>query len=349
MNKYEAWVNEISPKHSNLTDSVVSILVNLLKTNNISYLTVTGRTKTKDSILEKIERKNYKDPAKQLTDFSGIRIVAYFESDISNILDLISTAFNIDEQNSLNQDEKLSVDQNGYRSVHYVCDIGPLRANLPEFINLANLKFEIQVRTVLQHAWAELAHGRNYKFSGKLPPEIERSLFLYAGMLEIADKGFSDISEKIEVYIKKTHDDTVEGNLQFILDSLTLPQFVDNWFKENGLELEAIANKLDIKELIKELNSVGIHKASDLNDAISDKYAQVCKDYGYSSNIWGHVRNWILIFDWRTLLQENDIKWYLSPKDRFLSSFFDSDEYSEFYSSFNWEDFEDHYDWEDEV
>lgn len=347
MSKYEKWVDEVQPKHSRLTDAVVSILENLLKTNDIDYLTVSGRTKTKESILEKIERKSYKDPANQLTDMSGIRIVAYFESDISKISDLINDAFNVDAANSLNQDEKLSVDQIGYRSVHFVCDIGQTRSSLPEFEDLSSLRFEIQVRTVLQHAWAELAHDRNYKFSGKLPPEIERNLFLYAGMLEIADKGFSDISKKIDAYIEKVHADTVEGNLDFVLDSVTLPQFVDNWFKDNELDLEPVIHKSDIKELIDELNSVGINKASELNGIIPSNYAQVCKDRQYKSNIWGHVRDWIIIHDWRTLLSKNEITWVLGDEQIF-DAFFDQEEYATFADSFEWESDDEEYDWEND-
>jgi len=347
MSKYEAWVDESLPKHTRLTDSVVSIIENLLKTHEIEYLTVSGRTKTKESILEKIDRKSYKDPANQLTDLTGIRVVGYFESDISKISDLISSAFNIDISNSLNQDEKLSVDQIGYRSVHFVCDIGQARADLPEFANLSNLKFEIQVRTVLQHAWAELAHDRNYKFLGKLPPEIERKLFLYAGMLEIADKGFSELSNQIDSYIEKAHSDTIQGNLDYILDSLTLPQFVDNWFKVNGLILESVEHKSDIKELISELNSVGITKASELNDSIPKNYAQKCKEKNYSSNIWGHTRDWLIIHDWRKLQENNDINWVIEG-DEIIDSFFTADEYQEISIAFGLEDDDDEYDWEND-
>ena len=82
---------------------------------------------------------------------------------------MITGSFNIDEKNSLDKKILLASDQIGYRSVHFVCDLGAQRSGLPEFKDLGGLKFEIQVRTVLQHAWAELAHDRNYKFSGTLP------------------------------------------------------------------------------------------------------------------------------------------------------------------------------------
>lgn len=346
MSKYEAWVDEILPRHARLKDTIISIVENLLKTNDIEYLTVSGRSKTRESVLEKIERKSYKDPAKQLTDLSGIRIVAYFESDINKISDLINSAFNVDVANSLNQDEKLSVDQIGYRSVHFVCDIGQARAALPEFANLSNLKFEIQVRTVLQHAWAELAHDRNYKFTGKLPPEIERKLFLYAGMLEIADKGFSEISSEIDAYIEKVHADTTQGNLDYDLDSITLPQFIENWFKINEVELEPVEHKADIKKLISELNSVGIKKASELNAIIPQNYAQVCKDRKYLSNIWGHTRDWLIIHDWQLLLA-NNINWVLGG-DEIIDSFFDKEEYEAIRNAIGYEDGDDEYDWEND-
>jgi len=347
MSKYEAWVDETLPKHIRLTDAVISIIENLLKTNMIEYLTVSGRTKTKESVLEKIERKTYRDPAKQLTDLSGIRVVAYFESDIHKITDLINSAFSVDFANSLNQDDKLSVDQIGYRSVHFVCDIGKDRAVLPEFISISNLKFEIQVRTVLQHAWAELAHDRNYKFSGKLPPEIERSLFLYAGMLEIADKGFSEISSKIDSYIEKVHADTIRGELDYVLDSLTLPQFIENWFEINQLKLEPVKHKTDNNVLINELNSLGIYKATELKNIIPENYAQVCKDRKYVSNLWGHTRDWLIIHDWKQLLEKNNIDWVLVG-DEIIDEFFSDEEYQEIRDVVGIDGDEDEYDGENE-
>ena len=60
MSKFEKWVDDVQPKHARLTDTIITIIENLLKRNDIEYLTVSGRTKNKESILEKIERKSYK-------------------------------------------------------------------------------------------------------------------------------------------------------------------------------------------------------------------------------------------------------------------------------------------------
>jgi ppGpp synthetase/RelA/SpoT-type nucleotidyltranferase len=166
------WLAQSLPRYENLTATVVSIFESLLRANDIDFLAVSGRTKTLESTIEKLHRKNYKDPKSQLTDLSAIRVILYFESQVDRASKLGEDSFRVDPKNSMNRDAILSIDQIGYRSVHFVCDLGPTRTCLPEYMHLANLKFEIQLRTVLQHAWAELAHDRNYNFSGKLPRPI---------------------------------------------------------------------------------------------------------------------------------------------------------------------------------
>jgi len=169
---HDHWLDSALPRHDRLTRAVVSIVENILGEQQIPYLAVSGRTKDRVSAIEKIRRKGYADPRAQLTDLSGIRIVVYFESDVQRVAALVNQAFNVDSANSFDKDSLLSTNQLGYRSVHFVCDLGKKRAAVDEYKGIADLKFEFQIRTVLQHAWAELAHDRNYKFSGKLPTKL---------------------------------------------------------------------------------------------------------------------------------------------------------------------------------
>lgn len=348
MSKYEEWVDQVLPKHARLTDTVANTIENLLNTNGVDYLTVSGRTKTKVSTLKKIEEKGYSCPKEQLTDLSGIRIIVYFESDVSRVSEIISDAFNVDEANSLNQDSKLSIDQIGYRSVHYVCDLGDKRAALPEFEGLANLKFEFQVRTVLQHAWAELAHDRNYKFSGKLPSDIERQLYLYAGMLEIADKGFNELSEKIDSYAKDVHEKVKTGNLDYSLDSISLPEFVINWAESNNLYLDSYTLEPDYDDLLKELHALDIFEAQQLKEIIPDNYTEVAYKNTYVATIHGHVRTWLLLNDWRKLWQVTRFPWSISVPNLY-PEYFDKEEMSEFASTFRFiSDDGDEFYWDEE-
>jgi len=305
----DSWLEAILPKHKMLTTAVLIIIEGLLKSNNIDYLTVIGRTKDVDSIKEKVRRKSYKHPDSQLTDISGIRIIAYFESDVNKISDLIEQAFYVDRDNSLNKDELLAADQIGYRSVHYVCRLGDARTSLPEYSGLQDLKFEFQVRTVLQHSWAELAHDRNYKFSGKLPKEIERKLYLYAGMLEIADKGFDELSNQIDDYISELEMKASKGDYNVEINSISLREFVEEWAKKAGFNLNISMIKDDNADLIQELNDYGIYRIEELKRIIPDEYVGTAIKLHYSTTIFGLLRDWMLLHDYQKYLNDVSFHW----------------------------------------
>src|ERR1700722_6249898 len=179
---YREWLVEVLPKHERLSAAVSSLVENMLKKKSIEYLNVTHRTKSLSGAVEKIQRKEYDSPQTQLTDLSGVRIITYLEEQVGEISKIIKSLFEIDVKNSLDRSEFLGDDKVGYRSTHFVCKLGRKRSQLPEYEALGPLNFEIQIRTVLQHAWAELAHDRSFKFGTKLPTKIQRKLNLYSGM-----------------------------------------------------------------------------------------------------------------------------------------------------------------------
>ncbi|WP_325891094.1 GTP pyrophosphokinase [Grimontia sp. NTOU-MAR1] len=312
----DMWIDEIVPKHESLTKHVINIIENLLKENKIDHLAVTGRTKDKESIKEKIKRKSYNNPEKQLTDLSGIRVIMYFESDITRVSKIIRESFQVDIENSSSKQELLATDQIGYRSIHYVCDLGEQRVKLPEFKSLKGLKFEFQVRTVLQHAWAELAHDRNYKFSGKLPRAIERKLYLYAGMLEIADKGFDELASSIEEYRLESNKNTEKGELNIELNSITLSNFLSNYKKSIDFYISDFYNeKMDV-ELLKELNDFGINTLQGLQSIIPDNYEKFMLELDLSTTTYGMIRDWMLISDYVKLKEKSNPIWELELESR---------------------------------
>jgi ppGpp synthetase/RelA/SpoT-type nucleotidyltranferase len=102
----------------------------------------------------------------------GLRIICYIYSDIKKISDLIRDNFIIHEAED--KSEKLGIDKFGYQSVHFIVSLSKHRTNLPEYSRFKGIEFEIQVRTILQHTWAQIEHDRNYKFRGKLPESLQK-------------------------------------------------------------------------------------------------------------------------------------------------------------------------------
>ncbi|MGY6770912.1 GTP pyrophosphokinase [Komagataeibacter sp. NFXK3] len=271
----EEFLEKEIPKYNHLKKSCISIIERLLHINNIEYLNVSGRVKDKKSALEKVERKKYTDIEKQMTDLCGVRIIVFFESDIKKIIDMIRGAFEIDEDNSLDQTSKLGNDKIGYRSVHFVCTLGKRRGDSPEYKGLVDLKFELQIRTVLQHAWAELAHDRTYKFNSGLPSDISRKINLYAGLLEIADLGFNEIINDINNYSDKISKETAENLSKEEINSITLTKFFLDFCSRNNFDYsKSNLNmfKSNSMPIINELKSFGIFNIDELNNIFTEEF-----------------------------------------------------------------------------
>lgn len=325
---FDSWLKQNHHRFLSLTDAVVLIMTRLLNEEKVSYLTISGRTKPIDDCLSKVKRKSYNHPIEQLTDISGVRIILYFDYDVEKVSEIIRQTFNVDEDKSLDKTELLSADQVGYRSVHFVCDLGKERTRLKEYAALRELKFEFQVRTVLQHAWAEISHDRNYKFNGSLPNHLERQLYLLAGLLETADNGFSALSTQIDQYMSEISKVTDEGNLEDVeLNSLSLSEFVQSWAEERAIKLHDWPQKDGYLELLDELRALGITNLKQLNDIIPEKYAEVVTmNFKPPETIYGLVRDWMIISKTKDFIEKVEANWAISSADMPIFNYFLSGE-----------------------
>jgi putative GTP pyrophosphokinase len=294
------WLEETLARHARLTPAVTGLLENILSRHEIEYLNITGRTKNIGSAEEKIRRKKYTNPAKQMTDLSGIRVITFLETQVNAISELIRSTFDVDETNSLDRASDLGEDRIGYRSTHFVCTLGSIRRELPEYNSLSDLKFEIQVRTVLQHAWAELAHDRSFKLGTGLPTKIQRKLNLYSGMLEIVDGAFDEIAREVDEYKLAIENKTPTQLADTEINSLSLDRYARELSKQHQIELETVEIPDDI---LAEFKAFGLNKIGDLRRIADDDTLQVIKDRVENENIIGLVR---------TLMMYRDIDKYFS-------------------------------------
>jgi len=178
------WYSQNRSVYQHLCNKIHNIIAELLEINSINIHAIFSRAKEVDSFSEKIKDIKYDDPQSQITDLAGIRIICYVESDLTLICKILEDNFTIDPVNSLDKSKLLGIDKVGYKSVHYIAELKEDRIQLPEYKKFKEVKFEIQIRTILQHAWAEIEHDRNYKFSGELPDDIKRRFKLIEGTLE---------------------------------------------------------------------------------------------------------------------------------------------------------------------
>ncbi|WP_036566683.1 GTP pyrophosphokinase [Oceanospirillum beijerinckii] len=338
-NEFKVWLSENLPRYSSLTESVSTILKSLLNDNDVQYLSISGRAKEFNSAVEKFERKSYTDPTRQMTDLSGIRAILFFESDVKKVCEIVEAAFSVDKNNSSNKDDSLSKDKIGYRSVHYVCSLGGSRKELPEYKALGGLSFEIQVRTVLQHAWAELAHDRSYKFSKELPKDIERKLYLYAGLLEVADKGFDEISKEIDSYSERINSEDNESVLQEEINSISIVRFFDDLVSNQNINVKKYNHgSFDrlISDVISELKAFGVVYIKDLDQFIDARMVKMLKERRDNDvNIFSFFRFMMIVKDYKKL-KEIGVPWAIHEEGlTLLEQYFDKKEHTELVKLFS--------------
>jgi len=198
----DQWVEDyrtIKPSYDALARVSRDILRAQLDKKFVGIM-VDARAKAIASFAEKIVRKNkYTDPLRQITDLCGVRIITQIKSEMDAVCAYIREHFIIDEANSVDTLSRLRDTEFGYRSVHFVVQFR--EGVFPGFPNeLLPLKMEIQVRTIVEHAWADVAHDRLYKSGFKVPGHWHRESARVAAALESANDAFQRIVTGLEEY-----------------------------------------------------------------------------------------------------------------------------------------------------
>lgn len=190
---------EVRPRFVSLADELTKIL-RKEAARSCPLALIDARAKSVSSFAEKILRKGkYTDPLREITDLCGIRVVAHLKSEVEAMCAFIRDNFRVDEKNSLDTLSRLQPAEFGYRSVHYVVQLRPDR--FPDIeADLCDLTAEIQVRTILQHAWSDIGHDRIYKGSFRVPAEWARESARIAAVLEGADESFSRMVNALDAY-----------------------------------------------------------------------------------------------------------------------------------------------------
>jgi ppGpp synthetase/RelA/SpoT-type nucleotidyltranferase len=154
----------------------------------------------------KLCEKGYSQPKRQLTDIIAARVVTYYRDDVPIILDALNKALEIDRHKSVNKVEQLEVIEFGYTSVHLIARSKGSWSTSPQYSALRNKWFEIQVRSILQHAWAEIEHEVVYKSGIKYPAPIKRRFARIAGAIEMLEDEFLALRDHQQVLIDRYKD-----------------------------------------------------------------------------------------------------------------------------------------------
>ena len=166
--------DERKDKFESYALTLKSLLTTLICNEKISIHSLESRVKTKKSLEGKINKKGKYKSIDDITDIVGIRIITHYADDVDKIAAIVEKEFTIDQENSIDKRTSIAPDKFGYLSLHYIVTLSSTRTNLKEYEVYKNIKAELQIRSILQHAWAEIEHDIGYKSATGLPNEIRR-------------------------------------------------------------------------------------------------------------------------------------------------------------------------------
>ena len=201
-----------------------------LKKQHVAVIALEHRVKTESSLAGKLELKGAKyHTLDDVTDIVGMRVVTFYSDDVDKVAAIVNEIFQVDWSNSVDKRKLHRLDSFGYNSLHYICTLPKSVVDDPDMPLLYELRFEIQMRTALQHVWSTLDHDIVYKDGGvNIPDEYRRQFNRLAGMLELVDEEFSRLRNVLTDYRRQMLALEASGQLDKVdLNSETFRRYLE--------------------------------------------------------------------------------------------------------------------------
>ena len=153
---------------------------------------VSGRVKSINSILEKMQRKNisWEELEEKVEDIAGIRIICQFSEDIEKVADIIQERQ--DMRGLEIKDYITHMKESGYRSYHMI-----IAYHVETLEGPREIKAEIQIRTLAMNFWATIEHSLQYKYKGNMPPHVRTRLNNAAQSVLTLDEEMSSVRNEV--------------------------------------------------------------------------------------------------------------------------------------------------------
>ena len=197
---------ELVPTLEQLAKNAYDLLRRALREQGIYVTAFEYRVKTEQSLAGQLERKGAKYKSiSDITDLVGLRVITFYTDEVDKVAVIAKRVFDIDWQESVDKRKLHQLDSFGYNSLHYICRLKDKA--------FENIRFELQMRTALQHVWSTIEHDTGYKGEVKIPREYKRQFSRLAGMLELVDDEFSRLRIVLTDYRRQVQTLVKSGQL----------------------------------------------------------------------------------------------------------------------------------------
>lgn len=214
--EFRTYFDEHASLFEDACSSFIALLTALVShSGKIQVAKIDGRVKDREECIRKFSRK-YRagfeeggaayDIAPHITDLIGLRIVCLYEDEISQAADVVKSHFQVIEVTDKVSAVESTEGSFGYKGLHMDLKLNDVRTPLPEYTTYAPLRFELQIRTIVQDSWSVLDHKIKYKKS--IPVDLKRRINVLSALFELADREFRQIRDETEAALREAPDET---------------------------------------------------------------------------------------------------------------------------------------------
>ena len=173
-----------------------NLIQDLVELEGVEFYAIEGWAKPPAELLRLLSTLEEKDLAG--IDLVTVRVLLRFPEDVLKIEEVVKSEFEIDNNRSVSSSGLEDPYRFGYPAVVYILALSDARANLREWKKYKDLNFRLELRTMLQEAWATIFPRVNQTVGSLSEKKLTRELVLLAALLEKADQGFLSLRKEIK-------------------------------------------------------------------------------------------------------------------------------------------------------
>lgn len=157
------------------------------------------RLKSEDSALKKYDRWESLESAREMHDLAGARFVVLLRTDLKIIEDVVKGFSGWSTLRARHFEYEVDDDPEvfDYQSIHLLIK-GSRGATINGHTLTDDVTCELQIRTLMQHAYAELCHDKIYKNFRAIPVSAKRLVARSMALMETTDSIFCETAKELE-------------------------------------------------------------------------------------------------------------------------------------------------------
>lgn len=235
-------------EYAALAQEIQYLLSRTLAQRSIPIANISWRVKSFESFTAKVLRKRYDHPFDQCTDLVGARVVCLFPDDIDRVAAAVRSVLDVKEVVDKRPTEP---DRFRYDALHMVVAVNRKNSG-SRARDFASLRCEIQIRSLLQDAWATAEHSLRYKSDQPFPQRLNRQLHELNAVLSSAETQLNALSRAKRSYAAWLGRSSVTKILNESVNGHSVPALLKKRFPGRPLEayrghLEVVMRGLDLQ------------------------------------------------------------------------------------------------------